>query len=334
MKRLGLVLSITLAFALPAAPLEARKPRHKKEEQPAPAPQAEEADAAGQPGTAAIAWWPPSAIVGPAKVRLAGGATFDMPADYVFFGKEDSQKLMEKLGNKPGANDVGTIIPKAIGQKKFFVTVDWDPVGYIKDDDADKLDAAQILESIREGNEEANKFRAEHGFKPVTVVGWGEPPRYEREVHHMVWAIIGRSEGGESVNFNTRLLGREGYLSLNLVCSPDQLAGLKPTMKDLLSRTTYDAGKRYADFQPGKDKVAEFGLAALVVGGAALAGKAAKVGLLAKFGKLLLALVLALKKAFILVIIALAALLKGLFGKKARPADAPAPAQPDQPPRE
>lgn len=326
---------IFCALVLGATQAEAGRQSKRERDPPAPpaAASADPAGAAAEAAPAARAWWPPTATVGPAKVSLEGQATLDLPADYIFLGKEDSKALMERLGNRAGPNDVGTILPKDINEKKFFVTVDWDASGYIKDDDADKLDQKEILESIREGNEEANKFREERGFKPVTVVGWGEPPRYERQLHHIVWAIIGKSEEGETVNFNTRLLGRHGYMSLNLVCGPEQLQGLKPTMADLLSRTTYDAGKRYADFQQGKDRVAEFGLAALVVGGAAMAGKGAlKVGLLAKFGKILIGLLLALKKAIFLVILGLIALAKQLLGGKRAQAPTPDPAPTSDPP--
>jgi uncharacterized membrane-anchored protein len=320
------------ALVLCATQAEAGRQSKKEGDPPAAPASALKDEGKAETTPANRAWWPPTATVGPAKVSLEGQATLDLPADYIFLGKEDSKALMERLGNRANPNDVGTILPKDINEKKFFVTVDWDAAGYIKDDEADKLDAKEILESIREGNEEANKFREERGFKPVTVVGWGEPPRYERQLHHIVWAIIGKSEEGETVNFNTRLLGRHGYMSLNLVCGPEQLQGLKPTMADLLARTTYDPGKRYADFQQGKDRVAEFGLAALVVGGAAMAGKGAlKVGLLAKFGKILIALLLALKKAIFLVILGLIALAKQLFGGK-RAAPAPTPNSDPAPP--
>ncbi len=267
-------------------------------------------DAAGQ------AWWPPTATPGPAKIKLAGQATVDLPEGYVFFGKDDTRVLLEKMGNPAAEHDIGTIVPKDVQQKGFFVSVKWDAAGYIKDDEADKLDQAALLDSIREGTEAANEFRKQRGFKPLTVVGWDEPPRYERAAHHIVWAIVGKTDEGQTVNFNTRLLGRRGFLSLNLVSDPAQLAALKPAMQDLLSRTTFDPGNRYADFKSGTDKVSELGLAALIVGGAAVAGKTAlKVGLLAKFGKLIIAALLALKKAVILLFVGIGAFFKRLFGK-------------------
>ena len=49
-----------------------------------------------------------------------------------------------------------------------------------------------------------------------------------------------------------------------------------PTFKELMAGYSFQSGNSYAEFRPG-DKVAKYGLAALVVGGAAVG--AAKLGL-------------------------------------------------------
>ncbi len=128
---------------------------------------------------------------------------------------------------------------------------------------------------------------------------WEEAPRYDRAAHHLVWALNATSDDGASVNYNTRVLGRHGYVALTLLTSPQSLAANKSEAATLLAATRYRAGSRYEDFDEKKgDKMAEYGLAGLVLGGAGLgAAKLVKVGLLAKFGKGLLALLIAGKKA-------------------------------------
>jgi uncharacterized membrane-anchored protein len=69
----------------------------------------------------------------------------------------------------------------------------------------------------------------------------------------------------------------------------------------------FNQGNRYADFDPKVDKVAAYGIAALIAGGIA-----AKLG----FFKLLLVFLLAAKKFIIIAAIAVAAWFKKLFGKK------------------
>ena len=69
----------------------------------------------------------------------------------------------------------------------------------------------------------------------------------------------------------------------------------------------FKEGSRYADFDPKTDKVAAYGIAALVAGGALAA--AAKLGLL----KGLWVAILALKKFIVIGVIALVAFVKKFF---------------------
>ena len=75
---------------------------------------------------------------------------------------------------------------------------------------------------------------------------------------------------------NAYALGREGYFSLNLVTGLADLPQHKPAAHKLLAALEYNTGKRYADFDEKTDHVAEYGLAALITGGAvAVAAKKA-----------------------------------------------------------
>jgi uncharacterized membrane-anchored protein len=77
------------------------------------------------------------------------------------------------------------------------------------------------------------------------------------------------------------------------------------------------SSKRYADFDSTTDKVAEYGLTGLVLGGAGVGlAKAAKIGLLAKFGKVLIGLLVAGKTFIVLAGIAIFALLRAVLEKE------------------
>jgi len=85
----------------------------------------------------------------------------------------------------------------------------------------------------------------------------------------------------------------------------------------LLDATTFAKGQRYEDFDSKKDKVAEYGLAGLIAGGAGLAAlKLAKIGLIAKFWNVILAALIAAKKALFVGLAALGAWVKRLLGGK------------------
>ena len=147
--------------------------------------------------------------------------------------------------------------------------LEYDAVGYVKDDE--KIDSPAILESIRRGAEEANKERRAKGWSTVSVVGWKFPPRYAPETKRLEWAIDGRDEqNGSVINFNTRILGRHGVTSAVLVADPPILDNAVREFTSALRGYQYTAGVRYHEFRQG-DKIAEYGLAALVAGGTAAA---------------------------------------------------------------
>jgi uncharacterized membrane-anchored protein len=258
-------------------------------------------------------------IAGPQKVDAGHDVMIDLPTGYLFLDAPQAKQFMEKLGNLHNENLLGIL---AQPDSSWVVTVRFTEDGYVKDDEAEKMDADEILKTIREGTDAANEERVQRGFKAMHVIGWSEPPRYQRDVHHLVWGIRGQSDGEseEVINFNTRVLGRKGFVSLNLIDGAHAIEASKPAAAKLLEATTFKAGSRYQDFNSKTDKVAEYGLAALVVGGSgAVALKLVKVGLLAKFGGKLIALLVALKKGIVLVLLAIAGFFKKLFGRKKEP---------------
>jgi uncharacterized membrane-anchored protein len=78
-----------------------------------------------------------------------------------------------------------------------------------------------------------------------------------------------------TVNYSIRILGRDGVMRAILVSDPNGLEQNIRAFRTALKGFDFVPGHRYAEFRSG-DKVAEYGLAALIVGGAAAA--AAKTG--------------------------------------------------------
>jgi uncharacterized membrane-anchored protein len=251
---------------------------------------------------------------GPTNIDLGHGVRLDLPETHAYLAQPAAGKLMEKMGNLHNEDLIGLVVSKN-RDDEYLVTLRYEDSGHIKDDE--ELDGEELLDSIKEGEEEYNEELKKAGFAPIHVGGWDEPPRYEKQKHHLVWGLIVESSEGNSINYNTRILGRTGFVSLNLVTDKQHLAEYKPAGALLLSRTSFESGKRYEDFDSSTDKVAEYGLTGLVLGGAGVGlAKAAKIGLLAKFGKGILALLVAGKKVVIAGLLALGALLKKMFGKK------------------
>lgn len=108
------------------------------------------------------------------------------------------------------------------------------------------------------------------------------PPRYNDTTHNLEWAIKVRSEeGGTSVNYLTKLLGRKGVMHVTLLVDAEELPATLPAYQKLLSEFTYTAGQSYAEFRQG-DKLAQYSLAGLITAGAGVA--MVKSGWLGKLG--------------------------------------------------
>ena len=212
---------------------------------------------------------------GPGKVSLGKHAEINVPEGYQFTAAEGTQRLLQLMGNPTSGAELGFLAPTNMD---WFVVFEFNDVGYVKDDEKDQLNADKMLEAIRRGTEEANKERKEMGVPGLTITGWMQPPRYNEKTHNLEWAINGESEGEKVVNWNTRLLGRRGVMEVSLVIDPAALPATMPIYQKLMADYDFKDGERYAEYQQG-DKVAQYGLAALVLGGAAVG--AAKLGLLA-----------------------------------------------------
>ncbi|MBK7616187.1 MAG: DUF2167 domain-containing protein [Burkholderiales bacterium] len=230
---------------------------------------------------------------GPQDIALADQAQLRLPQNTVFIPQPQATQLLNAMGN-PGQDPrlQGLIFPKG-GDAGWFMTVRYEKSGFIKDGDAKEWNADDLLTSYKEGTEAQNEERTKMGAAPLEILGWAETPAYDSASHRLVWAMKSREKGNANdtdlgVNYNTYLLGREGYFSMNLVTSLQDLPVHKPAAHAMLSALNFSEGKRYADFNESTDHVAEYGLAALVLGvGAKKLGLLAMAGVfLAKFAKL------------------------------------------------
>jgi len=228
--------------------------------------------------------------VGPVDITLRDQAHLHLPAGYVWVPTPAAAQLMRSMGNRTDDTFIGAIFPA--DDADWMAVVKFVKEGYIKDDDAKDWNADDLLKSLKEGTEAANEERAKRGIPSIEVTGWAQKPQYDAASHRLVWSALSKRKGGtdgnQGVNYNTYALGREGYLSLNLITNAKDLDKYKPDASKLLGAIQYDDGKKYADFNSSTDKVAAYGLAALVAGAAVkkLGLFAIIAAFLAKFAKL------------------------------------------------
>jgi len=270
---------------------------------------------------------------GPAHVKLGEMlADIDLPAKYEFVDKETTEKFLKQQGGSPDGV-LGMIVPTEEKDGDFFVLCRFEDVGYVNDDDANKINAKDILNAYKDGTREQNDERKQLDLPPIYVGGWAEEPHYKKDSHQVIWAIQIKDDEGEAapvtdVNYNTRILGRRGVLSLNLVTAPEDLPANKTKVAALLDATHFVKTQTYADYNPKTDKKAEFGLAGLILGGGAMAA-AAKMGVFGALSKWFLGLLLVFKKFAIVGIAAIGAVFAKLFGKKQPEQTAQEPPKPE-----
>ncbi len=239
-----------------------------------------------------------------------GVAALNIPESFRYLGPDDTKRFLEEgWGNPDGSNQIGMLAPTDVdlfNDGAWVVVISYQEDGYVSDKDANDIDYNELLESMQKSSKESNKQRMELGYEPVTLIGWAAPPHYDGQAKKLYWAkeLEFGDNPDHTLNYNVRILGRKGVLVMNAVSSMDQLPNVQERMEKVIAFAEFKDGHRYSDFNPGVDKVAAYGIAALIGGKVA-----AKVGLLAKLGGILLAF----KKIFIIGFLAVAGFLAKLF---------------------
>ncbi|HXC59599.1 MAG TPA: DUF2167 domain-containing protein [Steroidobacteraceae bacterium] len=295
--------AVMLALAVPAlAQTPAVPAAGSAQESAVPAQQQRAEDPAEQAymrQIAALDW-----VKGPTTVQLAGNSELVVPEGFVFLDKKNTDKFLEINHNLAGGTEV-LVAPANLHWTAYLSFAD---EGYVKDDE--KIDAPKLLKTLQEGTEQANQERKRRGWGEMHVVDWALPPAYNTANKRLEWATLLESEGGRNVNFSTKVLGRRGHTSVVLAGDPAELTAARQELEKVLAGYSFKQGEKYADWVPG-DKVAEYGLAALVLGGAAAI--ATKKGFWA-----ILATFFAAAWKFVLAgVVALGAGIRRFFGKKA-----------------
>lgn len=245
---------------------------------------------------------------GPLDGKLEDIATVKVPEGMLFVsGRSEAKKFITASENLVSNQEVGILINTA-DDEQWWMSFEFDPIGYVKDADKEELDADALLESMKKGTEQGNAERKRQGWGELHLIGWQTPPRYNPTTHNLEWGTRLKGDGAENVNYNVRLLGRRGVMSVTLVTGSNvDVTKVLPKVQGIISGFSFTPEQAYSAFKPG-DKIAEYGLTALVAGG--VIAVAAKSGILGKIWKFL-----------VLGVAALAGGVKKLFSRK----------KPDQP---
>ena len=214
---------------------------------------------------------------GPVAGRLGGVAALEVAEGQAFLDGPSTRRLLELTGNPPRDDRY------ALVADQWFAIFFFEDSGYVRDDET--LDADALLQSLRESDEHGNAERQRLGMPALHTAGWAVPPHYDADTRRLEWGVQLRGEDGHAlVNYTIRLLGRRGVMHAILVSDPERLTQDIAEFKAALAGYTFVPGEKYSEFRAG-DRIAEYGLAALVLGGAAAV--ATKSGFFKAFGKLI-----------------------------------------------
>lgn len=204
---------------------------------------------------------------------------------------EDSRFVLEELWGNPADSAVlGMLVPKDAGvlsDNSWAYIIHFEELGYVSDEDADKIDYNELLVELKKETELESQSRITSGFESIVLVGWASSPYYDKDKKTLHWAKEYRFGDAEqsTLNYNLRILGRKGVIMMNAVASMPQLEAVKNSASNVINSVTFNDGHRYSDFNPDIDEVAAWTVGGLV------AGKVlAKVGLFAgllKFWKVI-----------------------------------------------
>jgi uncharacterized membrane-anchored protein len=243
-------------------------------------PPTEEAPSAAQKLFATISWQD-----GPDTARIGNESQVAVPENCRFTGAAGARTFMLVTENPPAGNELGVLLcAESDEAQPWFVVFSFDDSGYVRDDDAEELDADAILASLQESTQAGNRERTSRGWGTISLTGWVRPPYYDQGTNNLTWATNLRDDASQnaSVNHSVRLLGRGGVMNADLVIDPAQLAAAMPEFDRIVATHTFVPGRKYSEWREG-DKLAAYGVTALVAGGGVAI--AAKSGLLGKFAK-------------------------------------------------
>ena len=237
-------------------------------------------------------------------------ATLTVPDSFYYLGPKDAEVVLSEIwGNPPGEMTLGMLMPAdttPFEDNSWAVTIEYEEDGYVSDKDAHKINYDDLLKQMKKDVAAASRERIKQGYESIELLDWAAEPYYDAAAHKLHWAkeLHFGSQDGNTLNYNIRVLGRKGVLVLNFIAGIEQQSIIQDNLNDVLAMAEFNDGSTYADFNPSMDKVAAYGLGALITG---------KV--LAKTGMFAAAL-LFLKKFAVVIIAGLAGLFKMVFSRK------------------
>jgi len=206
-------------------------------------------------------------------VELQGSvAKLTIPEGYKFLDVEQSKRVLSDIWGNPPSETLGMLFPESseiLGEDFVYaVEISYLEDGYIDDEDAKDIDYDDLLVEMKEDTSVENEERVKLGYESIEFVGWASEPFYDDLNKKLHWAkeLKFSDTDVNTLNYSIRVLGRKGYLNLNVIADMPALPLVKTDVNEILSSVEFNEGYRYAEFNPDIDEVAAYGIGGLIAG--------------------------------------------------------------------
>jgi uncharacterized membrane-anchored protein len=207
------------------------------------------------------------------KVAIKDIAELEIPEQYRYIPADKAEMIVHDLWKNPKSNNILGMIVKSdyslTSDDTWAFIIRYDEDGYVNDEDADKINYDDLLKEIQKSEDEENVERKKEGYPPIHMLGWATKPYYDKEHKVLHWAKklqFGDTDPDIALNYDVRILGRKGILSLNAVGDMEQLGDIDKCIPEVIKIAKFTNGNQYKDFNPSMDKVAAYTIGGLIAG--------------------------------------------------------------------
>jgi uncharacterized membrane-anchored protein len=215
-------------------------------------------------------------------ITLENGIGLNVPPGYKFIPANDAEWIVYDFWGNPSSSGIMGMLVKenyeVLNEGGWAFVLTFDKMGYVEDDDASKIDYDDLLKDMQSGEADENKEREKMGYGAIHMLGWASKPYYDDKNKVLHWAKSLKFSGTEdtTLNYDVRVLGRYGVLSMNAVGTINDLDDIKQNIPAVTKIAHFTSGNAYADFDSNVDAVA-----AVTIGGLVAGKVLAKAGILA-----------------------------------------------------
>lgn len=228
-----------------------------------------------------------------------------IPEGYKFLDRDQAQRVLSDIWGNPYDDSVMGLLLKedeSPVETSYAIEISYSEEGYIEDDDAQDMDYDDLLSEMQSDVKESNPERSKLGYGTVDLIGWATKPYYDQDNKKLYWAkeLLFEDEETSTLNYNIRVLGRKGFMNLNVIGDMDTLEDVENNLDPILGSVSFNTGYKYSEFDPDFDDVAAYGIGGLIAG--KILAKAGFFALILKFWKFIaiggIALIAGVKKMF------------------------------------